>query len=114
MFKIRDKETGMFSLGGIRPRFSDEGKIFKKRGHVTSHLAQLSESDKRKYYTDCEVVEYEIVEKDFLGDVLSWKPLPSTIRAKELEEQRKLEWMKEQREREIEKLTNQLQKLKNM
>jgi hypothetical protein len=84
MFKIKNTKTGLFSKGGLHPAFAEGGKIFTKRGHVTSHLSQLGAARIKKYYTDCIVVEYELAEVEILDSVLDWRPLAATIRAKEL------------------------------
>lgn len=94
MFKIKNPE-GLFSTGGMRPCFTASGKIFTKRGHVTSHLAQLNSQQKQQFYEGCTVVEYELVEVGTVQDVLGWQPAESTVRAKELERERQI-----QRERE--------------
>jgi hypothetical protein len=112
MFKIKNTETGLFSSGGTWPSWSKEGKTWSKRGHVTSHLSQLSEREKKPWYTDCVVEEYEMISVGTVCCVLDWAELPSTTRAKELEEQRRLERSVEYKNRQIEKLQKQLNQLK--
>lgn len=92
MFKIKNTKTGLFSKGGYNPVFSVEGKIFAKRGHITSHLSQLDADMVKKYYADCIVVEYELSEVAILDSVLDWKPAAATVRAKELAIERRKQY----------------------
>ena len=79
IYKIRRKSDGLFSKGGSTPHFNKKGKIWKQRGHLTSHINQLwndgigySHNHHRNWnepamspshvYVDCEIVPYEIVE----------------------------------------------------
>ena len=43
MFKIRDKQTGLFSTGGTYPDFTKDGKVWGQIGHIKSHLKLLQE-----------------------------------------------------------------------
>ena len=111
MFKIRNIE-GLFSTGGTYPSFNKKGKTWTQRGHITSHLSQLREYEKKAMYAGCTVVEFEMIEVGEVSEVLDWQPLPSTVRAKELEEQRRLEREKEYKLRQIAKLEEQLKRMK--
>ena len=91
MFKIKNIETGLFSSGGTLPTWTKEGKVWNKRGHITSHLSLLREYKNSNLYTDCTVEEYEMISVGTGVEVCDWSELPSTTRAKELEEQRRLE-----------------------
>jgi hypothetical protein len=110
MFKIKNTETGLFSTGGSWPSWSKEGKTWSKRGHVTSHLTQTH--DKKMKYTGCVVEEYEMISVGTVWDVLDWAERPSTTRAKELEEQRRLERKVEYKNQKIQDLKEQLYRLK--
>ena len=75
-YKIRDKETGMFSTGGTRPTWhKDGGKIWTK--FPGSHLA-LHRKGYNTYrdgvlpFDRVEVVAYELVEKD-VKNIASFK-----------------------------------------
>ena len=61
IFKIRDTETGLFSMGGSCPRWSKKGKTWTNIGHVKTHIRGLN-----KFYIKnvdhWEVIEYELVE----------------------------------------------------
>ena len=46
VYKIRRKTDGLFSSGGTDPSFSKKGKIWNARGHVTSHISQLTDRAK--------------------------------------------------------------------
>lgn len=114
IYKIRRNADGLFSSGSVYPRFSEKGKTWSSRGAVTSHLALFDDRGKAKHYTGCVVVAYRVVEEeDNTVDVLEWRPADSTVRAKELQEQRRLEWEKEKRQREIAELERKLKNLKS-
>jgi hypothetical protein len=115
IYKIRRRSDGLFSSGGTCPSFSKKGKVWTARGHVTSHLSQFGDSNKKLYYKDCEVVCIEIQEVDTdTIDVFEWKPTESTIRAKELEELRHVERERKHKLEEIARLEKQLAKLKKV
>ena len=64
IFKIRRSTDGLYSRGGESPSFDTKGKVWKRRGDVSSHLSQLSEAGIRRFYSDCQIVEYVIVQSD--------------------------------------------------
>jgi hypothetical protein len=114
VYKIRRKTDGLFSTGGTYPTFSKKGKTWTARGHVTSHLSQFGDRKKEQYYKDCEVVRIEIQEVDAdVTDVFEWSQSESTIRAKDLKEQRRIEREKERKLEDIARLEKQLAKLRN-
>jgi len=53
-YKIKNKKTGEFSLGGKKPKFDKVGKIWRDH-FIKYHLRQVDP----KYYEDCEIVVYE-------------------------------------------------------
>jgi hypothetical protein len=57
-YKIR-RSDGKFSKGGHSPQFSKEGKTWRTSVHLAGHLRQVRNL---KVYSDCEVVEYQVVE----------------------------------------------------
>lgn len=68
VFKIRNKDTGLFSTGGHTPKWSKSGKTWSGTGPLLSHL-NLYMSDgygrPRKTFPDSwEVVEYEVVQQE--------------------------------------------------
>lgn len=97
VYKIRRKIDGLFSTGGTSPDFSDKGKVWKARGHISSHMKQVgsyySSKTKNDYYRDCEVVTYEVVETEVdTISALDWQESPKTIRAKQLQEERRIKY----------------------
>ena len=66
VYKIRRKLDGMFSTGGTSPGFTKFGKIWKQRGHLTSHLNQFAQSWSRnsQVYDNCELVTFELSETE--------------------------------------------------
>jgi hypothetical protein len=42
VFKIR-RSDGLFSMGGANPNFNKVGKIWKQKGHLTSHLTCVAD-----------------------------------------------------------------------
>ena len=61
-FKIRSRKSGLFSLGGERPRWSKTGKTWNTKGALTNHLVLLNRTVDRKKYENCEVVEFSTTE----------------------------------------------------
>lgn len=59
IFKIRAM-NGTFSAGGSSPHFSMTGKVWKRRGDVSSHFTQLNTSG-RQYYERMGAVVVELV-----------------------------------------------------
>lgn len=61
VYKIRNKETGLFSKGGTgRDVWTKTGKSWSNIGHVKLHL-NMHNKNKRNYpYANAEVVEVEI------------------------------------------------------
>jgi len=60
MYKIRQKSTGLFSTGGSVPRFTKKGKIWRRKGDLSSHLNLVS--GRKCVYDDCEVIVLETIE----------------------------------------------------
>ena len=71
VYKIRNKETSMFSTGGSNPRWKKVGKTWSGLGPVTNHLAMWC--DKYDYKKRGRIIidipdEWEIVGVETLGD----------------------------------------------
>jgi len=66
VFKIRRKIDGLYSVGGTTPGFNKNGKIWKQKNHLTSHLSQFAGgwSSNRNLYDDCELVTFELTETE--------------------------------------------------
>lgn len=62
IFKIRNKETGLFSTGSRNGRVSwtKNGKAWSSIGHVKSSIAQFTGNKYRNYpYDNAELVTYK-------------------------------------------------------
>ena len=87
LYKIRNKDTGLFSTGGIDPRWTKLGKTWNSIGTFKSHLTLVGDRYNSTYndrykglsidtdiYKHCEVVEVEFKEcnvsdiKDFIEE----------------------------------------------
>lgn len=62
IYKIRDKQTGLFSTGGLYPKWSKIGKVWKTQGNLKSHLNMLQECGFLSQYNNTEVIELETIE----------------------------------------------------
>lgn len=120
VYKIRRKSDGKFSTGGSIPGFTKNGKIWKKKSHVQSHITQATQYSNsssihfKEAYKDCEVVEYVITE-------LSTMPVMKLIektekvyaeRRKEREKQY-LEWQKKYHQQQLDDHQKKLDELTN-
>lgn len=109
VYKIREKESGLYSNGGMHPNWSKKGKIWNTRGAVSNHLRIASSH----YYKNAEIVEFFISEtEDVSYPVSDWSLADSTIRAKKFEEQRRKEEEKDHLSRKIQQLEHELKSLK--
>jgi len=68
IYRIRDKQTGKFSLGGEYPLWSTRGKVWTTLGGLRLHLNQIFFPEYNKSRdldtTHWEVIEYEVVETE--------------------------------------------------
>jgi hypothetical protein len=62
-FKIRSPQ-GTFSTGGPKPKFTNTGKTWGSRGHLTNHLLRFKGKNFEKYYKDCQLVAFELNQLD--------------------------------------------------
>jgi len=62
IYKIRNKQTGLYSNGGKKPKFSVNGKIWTQKNHLLLHLKIVDDID--KIYKNCEIVVLEMVETE--------------------------------------------------
>jgi len=77
VYKIRDKNTGLFSTGGTQPDWNKEGKTWMSIGHIKNHLHQFiyteynfdwtSHTEENKIPQEWEVVQYERTEVETGG-----------------------------------------------
>lgn len=82
VYKVRHKETGLWSAGGFSPKFTKFGKVWTEKRFLLSHIDQIkSYADQpakqydscRKYLDSIEIVEFDLVEVDFLDELLHGK-----------------------------------------
>lgn len=64
VYKIRDKETGLFSTGGTYPRFTNKGKSWSGMDALKNHINQFKGRESRWRYDNCEVIEMVLVESE--------------------------------------------------
>lgn len=86
IYRIRRKRDGLFSSGGMNPRFNKKGKIWQGLGPLKNHLNLLLQQhmqalrhkrDIKSYahenykdynekfiYEECELIEYVLEEKE--------------------------------------------------
>lgn len=64
VYKIRRKSDGLYSTGGSWPTFSTTGKIWRQKGHLTSHLKQLAPRARAVEYHNCDIVQFEVIEEE--------------------------------------------------
>ena len=65
VYKLKDKTTGLYSMGGVSNKFNKQGKIWKSKGHLINHLKQFIRSKENILYKNMNnwiVIEYEIHE----------------------------------------------------
>lgn len=57
IYKIRSREDGLYSCGGMDPSFSKKGKTWNSVGSLKNHLNIVSDTS---VYADCDVIEIEV------------------------------------------------------
>ena len=106
LFKIRDKETGLYSKGGMYPMWSKTGKVWKRQGHLSSHFSQLS-ANARDFYKNAEVIKIVVTEAEIESIPVSEYVLAAKERADAREAKQQLlieKWRVKNAQREIERL----------
>ena len=101
VYRIRRMSDGLFSTGGQWPGFNKNGKIWKMKGHLTSHLNQIH-SAKEGVYDNCELVTYELTETE-----ISAQSLQDYIREREEAKRLKEEDRKQRQEKYQRRLRRQ-------
>jgi predicted ribosome quality control (RQC) complex YloA/Tae2 family protein len=109
-FKIKRISDGLYSTGGETPSFTESGKLFNKRNHVTSHLNAVRK--KEIVYKGCEVVQCQLFEIGETIHALDWKPTDKTLSKKHRDELRSLEQKKKSNQKRVEQLEAEIEKLK--
>lgn len=89
VYKIRRKD-GLFSTGGTTPSFTKKGKVWRQRGHVSNHLAQMHRPEST--YCDCELVEYQLIEAE-VGATLIAEAVAAMKERKDERKRRHKEWV---------------------
>ncbi len=115
-YVIVDPATGLFSSGGMSPKFKKRGKVWANIGHLKNHLAQfVYQYYREKEYTIVKAAEpyrkakvYDIVSNKELFDV--WEYLEELAARKTKE---RAEWQAEHDEWYKAKLRAELNELEN-
>lgn len=100
VYKIRRKRDGKYSSGGIWPKFSTKGKSWSQKNHITSHLNVVRN---KRVYNDCEIVTFELTEKE-----VDSKPVSQYIEEREQQQQERELAAQRRREQEREHQQYQL------
>jgi hypothetical protein len=72
IYKIRDKRTGLYSMGGTGPGWSKKGKEWKTLAHVMAHLSQFYQTYYRQKVSiltipdDWEIIEFTVTVEETL------------------------------------------------
>lgn len=111
LYKIKSNKTGLFSLGGSYPQFGKLGKVWKRKGDLSSHFTNLGAEGRRRYReNECMVVEIEIVEIETTMvpvDEYIEASATRTAENKRLHEERVAKWQLENARRNYERLLKQ-------
>lgn len=113
IYKIRDKDTGLYSGGGSFVRWSKNGKIWRNIGHLKNHLNIFVDynglKEGRYPYRNAEIVEIEVNYDECFTISVDDFTKGIVQRMAEWRKQREQDNNERQREREL----KQLQELKN-
>jgi len=114
VYKIR-RADGLFSAGGSWPKFTKGGKIWKQKGHLTSHLNLMYDTysgGTRDHYDDCEIVMYELIETP-IGEMSIAGYRASIAQRREeresADQKRRDEWERQERQRQYEQLKKEFE-----
>lgn len=71
-YKIRSKSTGKFRMKGGEPHWNKTGKTFETLGRLRQMISNCMSYNDRGYgqlndFSDWEIIEYEVIEKDVKG-----------------------------------------------
>ena len=59
IYKILNKSTGLYSLGGGYPKWSKFGKTWSSFANLNKHLSLFDEMKNNILYDNCVIVEYD-------------------------------------------------------
>ena len=102
LYKIRHKETGLYSKGGSYPSWSKKGKTWSTLGHLKRHIACVVDC---RYHKMNDMVNWEILEIDVsetLTPIGTAQDIALEKVKKNLEQQQR--WAREKAEKELHKL----------
>lgn len=99
IYKIKRRRDGLFSTGGSSPTFTKKGKVWTSRGAVTSHLNLVNNI--WYWYRDCDLVEYEVVEKQMTSQTLEQVIAEQKQKAEERQKTREEVWAEQKRLRRL-------------
>jgi len=60
VYMIQRKSDGFYSLGGARPAFHKNGRMWHKLAHVKLHLAHVYKKWIKRY-VGCEIISFDLV-----------------------------------------------------
>lgn len=67
-YKIQDKVTGLFSTGGMSPKWTKRGKTWSQLNHIKTHLKQfISDSSYMKEWINNIPESWQVVELSSSG-----------------------------------------------
>lgn len=110
-YKIRSKETGMFSRGGDSRVWTKKGKTWSTIGHLKNHLAMFISKDGTKKgdypYNNAEVVEIKVDYNEcnrYSVDNLAFDMLETRAKKDAKNKKIHINWVREQELKQLEKL----------
>lgn len=84
-YKIRDRSTGLFSTGGVDPKWNKRGKAWTSVGALKNAIRLYEGS---RYHPNIpaqwEIVRFVAVEQETIGAIEFMQPAPSKSRTKSL------------------------------
>ncbi|WP_049739156.1 hypothetical protein [Brevibacillus reuszeri] len=114
VYKIKHKETGLFSRGGTDPRnlWTKEGKSWSNIGHLKNHLNQYIGMNQRSLlknnsYENAEIVKVEVnYDMCFKTDVMDMMSImiDKKVKAEEEYQDKVKKWHEERERKQLEEL----------
>ncbi|MEK3917198.1 hypothetical protein [Paenibacillus sp. FSL H7-0331] len=113
VYKIRNKETGLFSKGGTDNIWTKEGKSWSNIGHLKHHLNQLAKyylKDKNPYI-NAEIVEvnYDMCHKVDVNEMFN-EIANNKEKAEEAYRLNVQKWREEQERKQLQELKEKYDK----
>lgn len=103
IYKIRHKETGLYSAGGQTPRWTSKGKTWNSIAHLHSHLSQVFDCSYRctRDYHNWEIVEIVVTETQSTSSTAQdyfekLKAKKDAIKEKQEQDRKKQQFLKTQ------------------